>query len=402
MPPTVTVLLVAALAIGLAAAFRRAGLRRRALSGVEFVVLGAALGPSGVGLVSYGTVDALQPLLSLALGLSGLLIGLSARQRLGQRDALSAGVASASVVLAIVAVPCWLALTSFPQLVVHEEPLVLALALGAVAAVSAEPILLTVAKEAGSEGVVSGLVVGLSRASAAVAVCVFGVALALSRAQDASTVLGLTVAEWSLASAGVGVACGVLYGLFVGRRDDDERTYLATIGIVIFSSGLAAGMGVSPLFVNAVAGVAAATFSAHARSLHDRIRRLQAPSDVFILVVAGAMWPVPYGGGWLVAAAYLSLRAAALVVAPPLAVRAVDLELRAPRLGRGLLAQGGLAVAIAVNYCQVSPVDGPHVLTAVIAGLVVSDLLARGYARRLLADADEIRHSPLLPPERTS
>ena len=51
--------------------------------------------------------------------------------------------------------------------------------------------------------------------------------------------------------------------------------------------------------------------------------------------------------------------------------------LRTPRLARGLLAQGGLAVAMAVNYTQVRPDLNPRlILSAALLSVLLFEIVA--------------------------
>jgi hypothetical protein len=61
-----------------------------------------------------------------------------------------------------------------------------------------------------------------------------------------------------------------------------------------------------------------------------------------------------------------------------------------PRLGLGLVGQGGFAVAIALSFVMSSPDRAGVVLTAVLGGLVLSDLWSHRAVRRVLADAGEL------------
>jgi hypothetical protein len=68
------------------------------------------------------------------------------------------------------------------------------------------------------------------------------------------------------------------------------------------------------------------------------------------------------------------------LVAPP--------ELRSPKLGRALLAQGGIAVALAVNYTQVRPDLNPDViLTATLVSVLLFDIVASRETGEVVAQA---------------
>jgi hypothetical protein len=70
------------------------------------------------------------------------------------------------------------------------------------------------------------------------------------------------------------------------------------------------------------------------------------------------------------------VRLAARIVGGWIAGRRLE-ALRSPRLGRALLAQGGLAVALAINYTQVHPeLNSDLVLTATLVSVLLFEIVA--------------------------
>lgn len=392
MPVTVAVVLVAGAAFLIRWAVGRRFARGRLVGGLEFVVLGLAMGPQLLGVISEEMIAILQPIVSFALGLLGFLLGLSIRHRF-QSGWAAAAICSAVIVAGSVGAGLTLGINLSGISIV--EPFWLALALAAMAAVSSERCIDLVCATVGARGPVTDLLHAIARISSVVAVAGFGCALAFFRASDA---FDLSRAEWLLVAVAVGAVCGILYRLFIGRDHSEELTFLATIGVVIFASGLASGMGMSPLFVNMIAGLTVAALSTRADELSAQLDRLEPPLEVAILVFGGLLWSAPAGVGWLVAAAWVALRLGSLLFAPALALRLTSTGEATPRIGHGLFAEGPLVMAIAVNFAQISPPAANVALTAAILALFVTDILAAGALRRVIADAGEIRHAELLQP----
>ena len=389
---TVSVVIVVICAFGLRQGARLLQDRGLLLAGTEYMLLGMAVGPLGAGVLSGDRMLVLQPVLSLALGLLGFLLGLSLRRRFDSGWA-APGLLSAALVSGLVGGAALLALPLLPADTSAGRPRLLALVLAAMAAVSSHRALVRVSEHFGARGPVGLALQVFARTSVIVAIAVFGITLAVARAQS---VLELSRVEWILAATAAGVGCGVLYRVFVGARDHDDRTFLATIAIVVFSSGLAAGMGMSPLFVNAVAGLTLALLSAQAETLSLQLARLEGPTRVTVFVLAGAMWIPPSGWAWLLPVGYVVCRLFALRLAPALALTSLGSGTTLPGVGRAMLAQGVLTVAIAVNLAQVAPALGPVALTAALFGLLATDALGRYTIHGLLADSGEIVHADLL------
>lgn len=374
-------------------------LRRRFVlpSAGIYALVGIAVGPLGLGIVDARILQELQPALSLLLGLIGFGMGLLLRRQLADARGLEVGLALGAAVVVTVAAATWAALyallggfTGAP--VDPWVPVWPAVAVGAVAAVCDAHLLRSLADRAGARGPVRDLTATLAVASSIVAVAALGLSLALARARDAAVGLHLTPTEWLLAALAAGVACGVLFVLFVGRWGNDQRAFLATVAIVTFASGIAAAIGISPLLAGMIAGLTVSVLSAHAEQVGDALERLETPAVVGIVVLAGATWSPPQLALWLPVVLYLGVRPLALRTAAFTLPRVVAGLPRAHRLGSALLPQGALGAAIAANFAQVFPQHAPLVLSVGLVGLLVSD--AAGYAtvRRVLADAGEIVH----------
>jgi Kef-type K+ transport system membrane component KefB len=243
----------------------------------------------------------------------------------------------------------------------------------------------------GSEGRVGDVIEAAARASQLTAIFVLGLVLASARATDAANRFAMTVTEWELAAVAIGVVCGLLFGLFVGRESESSRIFLATIGLVTFASGIGSALGISPLFVNLLAGVTVSVASPHADKLREQLERLAHPLFVLIMVFAGAMWTPVSGTLWIVVAAYVLFRFASRRAAMSFITGSfLETPLQTPRLGNGLLAQGTLAPAIAVNCTLRFPEFDAVLLSTVLVGALASELWSQQALRKLLDDAGEI------------
>jgi hypothetical protein len=357
-----------------------------------YLLVGLGVGPLGLDVVDGERLVLLQPVLSLLLGLVGFVLGLGLRRRFSEAKGLEAGVLGGAFTAAAVGGAGWgIAWLLGVDAVVADAPWAL-VGLGALAAVSDSDVIAHLADRASARGPVRQLLQAMALAGSVVAVSVFGLSLALARAKTGGAALGLTPVEWLLAALAVGVGCGLLFHLFVGKWEGSQRTFLATVAVITFASGMAAGLDISPLLVGLVAGATVSVVSAEARELATVMENLEAPATVAILVLAGAMWVPPALPGWAVVAGALLLRPAALRLGAWGAPRAIGGLPTGHRLGQALLPQGGLGIAIAVNLTQVFPVSGQVVLTAAMVGLVVYDVMGYAAVRRVLADAGEVVH----------
>lgn len=374
---------------------------RLALSGVEYLLVGALAGPYVAGLLGDEVMRQLDAVISVILGLAGFSLGLHVRTYLRGFGPLQVGLLAAAVTAASVGAAVYVLLsTEYAPDALYEQRLWLALTLGAAApAVSAMAIDLVAARTA-SVGAVTELVRGLAATGNFVAVVIAGASLAARRASVESARIGVTEPQWLAAVLALGIACGLLFRVFLGRSTtDDDRTFLASCGVIILTSGLAAALGISPLFTCAAAGATVSMTARKGGALEQVTERLERPALAMLSIFAGAMWRPIDGLVWVLPVAY----AAARLIAIPIAAR-VALFTRpglAPVVGVGpaLLGQGSVAAAIAINHAQIYPAEGAVVFATILTPMVLIDIIAPSRLRRFYANAGESGRGRLRPAE---
>jgi len=391
------------------------------LSGAEYMVVGVLLGPHlGLGLIAQPTLEFLRPFVSLLLGLVGFLIGLRGHEAVrsvrgtlvGFGSAL--GVVGACSLCLLPILVSWVPLepeqTGFvlqrdvwrgPGLVLEiyltSGHLWLALCLGAAAAVASSAVVEGFRRVHGAEGAVTDFLHAATRASQLTAIIIVGLVLATTRAAESGGVVSLNIVQWELAAILGSVVCGLLFGWFLGKDEDPSRIFLASVGLVTFAAGAGAVLAVSPVFVNLVAGLTVTMTSKHASRLLRELERLQHVLFVLVMIFAGTMWRPVSGWLWLLPLSYVAAR----LVARHLITGALSrllLSERIPRVGNGFMGQGTLAVALAVDVSLRFPEWASIVLTTVLLGTLLSELLSQRAMRRLLADAGELGSNVNLAP----
>lgn len=385
------------------------------VSGIEYAVVGVLIGPlMPWGLIGEDTLRSLDLLISLLLGLVGFTIGLHAREALRRFDHFLAGSAAALLIALVVgltvlgllqwiepayladpapllAIPVWTDGARLYQLWAANDALWLALTLGAAAAIASSTAIRAATERWQAEGPPVVLLHDLAAAGHVIAVLLFGLALAGDRAIDAADNYGLSLVEWSLLIGAAGGITGLLFMIFIGGAEDDLRLYLATLGVVIFAAGIGAALGVSPLFVNMVAGLTVAATSVHGDRLRVNLDQLHRPASILLMVFAGIAWRPIAGWLWLIPIAYLLTRVGTRLLASRWAVSTFVHGVELRRVGGGLIGQGALAAAIALSYAQGHSERGHLVLSAVLLPMLITDLFAVRTLRGVLANAGAIR-----------
>ncbi len=397
MTPAVAVVVLLAFAFAMERLLRRASWSVANLSGIEYLAAGVFLGEGATGFIGPEVAVRLDAFAAVVLGLYGFLLGLSLAGDKARRGA-SEGFVAAAIGAAVVAVGL-LKLGTFAGIVAtDDEALWLALGVAAVSMAGSEAVCLDGLRTVGARGPVALRLAGMARASGIAAVALLGIVLAAARWHQPAGDEELRLWVWVLVSGAAGALSGLLFRGFLGPDAPEDRTFLATVAIVIFATGLATAMGISPLFVNVVAGLTVALVSPHASQLRRVLSRLEHPVEILVLLLAGLAWRQPELWGWMVVPAFLVLRVVGLSAGVGLLERLRPSGPPVPRLGWAMAGQGPLAAALALDLSGTRPGLGAVALTAAAASLLLTDLTSRRAIRRVLSDAGEVVHGlPLAP-----
>jgi hypothetical protein len=233
-----------------------------------------------------------------------------------------------------------------------------------------------------------------ARIDALVAVVAFGLVLAVvHQGEVAPGVRPPTATEWAVINLAVGIASGVLFHLFLGPRGhlDEGRLFVALAGAIVVASGASYYLNLSPIYTNLILGFILANSGSAHRDATRLLLSTERPVYLALLLFAGAAWSPGSAELLFIAplfvvvrlgARYLGGWVAGTAVAPP--------ELRTHDLGRGLLAQGGIAVAIAMNYAQVHQELAPRlILTATLLSVLLFEIVASREASAWLASLQQ-------------
>ncbi len=390
----------------LAAHFASEWLARRFLvvSGAEYLLLGALLGPRVSGVIQAGMLDDFAPFLTLALGWVGALVGAqfafadllripAARFRVAFTEASLAFVAMAAISAALV---MGLFAPAPRTLVVP------ALALASIAVSSAPAGAAVTARHLGIRGRLVRQLHVTTAVDGLVAITAFGVLLAVSHTAPVRAARAPTPTEWVVITFAIGIVGGALFHLFLGSERGADRLFVALAGALILTSGAAAYLRISSLLTSLLVGLVLVNTSPARDEIRRVLIRVERPLYFVLLIFAGAAWR-PGGGDLLVfAVLFVVLRVAGKVLAASAAASAYGaIPTLGSRWGWGLVGHGGLAVAVALSYrLYDQSAIGDAVFTAALASVLVTDFAGARLVHALLKSAPGGARRPVgTPPE---
>jgi len=366
----------------------RRGLREPAMEGVSFLVVGLALGGRGFGLFPDDLLVSMRVVVLFGLAWIGLVFGVQVELRIIRRLVpwqrwagwLTPTAVGFSVVLG--------------ALVAGLSP-ALSLGLGAVAmAASPSPLEgLTRGRLVQDRGAIRLLKLVMAFAGLP-AMIVFAVAAALASPLAEA---GGEVPAWQLVIVTAAVGALVGYALVVLVRGVQEHIRLLTLagGAMCLVAGATGVLGLSALPAAACAGAVLVNRCFFPSRMLRVAHSLERPMLVALLVLVGASWQ---GASFsLVAFVLLTVvRAIAAWVSGEVLqkiARSRHVTSQTGGLGFGLLPQGELALGLLVAIVSFFP-ETAGILEAVVAAIVVNNLIGGWWLRRRLAGADVVEAGP--------
>lgn len=358
----------------------RLGLRGVVLAGFPFIAIGLVAGLPSVGVLTDDVLPKLRPLLQFGLGWIGFIIG--AHLDIKILDRVPRGTAyliliEAIAPFAVTAVAAGAVMISvFGQSLGDPATWRDVVLLGAAAAMTAPRRFRGLANVAWREG--RGADVLLGQLDEIVGVLGLLFITAYFRG-DQGGAWQLPGTAWLFVEVGLGVVVGVLIYALIRLPGSSAEFLAIVLGSLAFASGLASVLRVSPLVVSFVAGTLITNFPNEQRADVFRIlTRLEHPIHLLFLVIAGALWNVSDGRGWLLVPLFVVCR----IVGKWLGILTSRATLRGTvpddfiERRSLILPMSTMALALVVSVERFRSVGLAWVVTAVIGSSIIFEAMA--------------------------
>ena len=373
------------------------GLRLLFAAGTHWLLVGYVLGPQALGLLTPDLLDALSPVIMLGLGWIGLLFGLQfevealKRFRPGEHGAALAQAAVAFVVLAGGGLGAL-------ELLGVDDPLALPLTLAGAAAgsISTPTGLAVVFGSVRATGPVSRLLSLSASLDASVGLLALAVVLAWHHPPSLMADVPLAPLRWLAVTVLLGLLFGWLFMSLIRERGDPREFVLFVLGLALLAAGTHAFFSVSALFGCALAGAFIANATTQRERTFEVLSAWETPVHVLFLLLSGALLRFT---GWILVPlvlGYVLLRTAGKLLGGAGLARVLPPGHRRRDLGLGLMAQGGLSVAMAVSVHHLIGEIYPEstasdlFFATVVLGVAACEMIGPPLIRRLLVSADEV------------
>ncbi len=374
------------------------GARFLFVTGAHFLFIGFLLGPV-IGLLSRDVIYEFYPLLALGIAWVGLLFGLQLEVQQIKRFPRS--LTLAALVQAGIAFLVFYVLALFavlPFFNVDESTQAVLLAAAATACVSSPLGVSTVAVNI--RGRTSELLLYFSSLDGIVGIIALQLIFALYHPLRSTGLNVAAGAEWIVIAVAVAAVFAIFLLWLTRPKPDSDELMLFLLGSALFLGGASLYLGVSTLFVAMIAGAVIANLSPLRRRIFSTLREWEKPIYVILLLLLGALVDVR---SWVVlplAIGYTVVRLVAKLAGAWVAARAIRPLIEVPdTLGLGLITQGGMSLALALAIVLAyGGLDGAstelvNFTSAVVIGVVLSELIGPFLTRHLLDSAGELQGS---------
>ncbi|CAN2044195.1 Cation/H+ exchanger domain-containing protein [Candidatus Magnetomoraceae bacterium gMMP-1] len=364
------------------------------LTGTEFLFLGLLLGPQFLNLFDETTRKGLAPLSALVLGWIGLLYGFQfeiVKLRRFPIEYLKAAKFEAVFTLLIVFFAAYAAIVLFFQ-IPDSMIFPISLTLAATAACTTQTGIALIGREAAFQRRNTlKLLKYISSIDGLGAILIFGMAFILRDASFDEISWFYNMLWGILISLSASLGLLFLFTVILKKRLIETELILIVIGMIILTSGMASSLQISPLLTNFFVGLWLVNMSRDKERIYNILITTEKPAYILLLVFLGSEWYIDSGWIFLGAGAYWLWRSSGKIISGFIITRFITvLKAHPPHLGFGLLEQGGLPLAMLLDFRQGFPCEITiQLMSLVLVAVVYNDVLSPHFLKKLLQKSHE-------------
>ncbi len=378
-------------------------------SGIEYIFLGILLGPSFSNWItktfqfSYPQIITneillqLSPGISAAIGFVGLTYGLKFKfKNFAKVEPEHYRLIFADIIVSIILIGG----ASFGLLYYFFydgenllEIIAAAYALSIMGGVTSHYLIDVVIKRYNLNGKISNALSNVAALNVNFNIFIYGILFSIIHL-GASDKINFTPTEWVVVSILLAVIVGILFFIFIGREQDENKLFVAVLGIAIFTSGTAYFLNFSPLYMNFILGVILTNLSKISDKIYSSLNRLMHPFGILIVIMAGFYWAP--SGLWVFifsVIGFILLRFYAKRFSGYLAYKtSYDRDKLQLEIGRGLFPSDIVVAAMVIDYINVYQNQfTPIVVSCILSALIFYSIIGFSTTKNYLIDVGEIK-----------
>lgn len=340
-----------------------------------YLLVGLLLGSSVLNLVDTKTLETLEPINNIALGLIAFIIGgefsFENLRKLGRSVMLIAILEVAGAFTFVAAV----------MVLVFRLPLSTALIFGAISSATAPAATVLVLRELKAKGPLTDTLLAVVAIDDALCVIAFGLATTAAKALSSGVLAAATL--WRpIIELGGSVVLGGLLGLvlaFTARRLRNHTDLLVVaLGLVFLSGGASSWLHLSPLLTTMTLGCTLVNLSREqSNKAFAAIKTMDTPIYVAFFAMAGASLHLAYlWNVGLIGVGYILARVAGKAAGASLGATLGQSPASVRKyLGLGLVPQAGVAIGVTMLARQEFPALAQMLTTVILGSVVIYEII---------------------------
>ncbi|NQT32706.1 MAG: cation:proton antiporter [Candidatus Omnitrophica bacterium] len=351
-----------------------------------YIIIGLILGRTFVGFLDASTVNSFRPVIQLALGIIGFMIGSEI-----QLDRFKRYSRSIYTILFIEAFLTFFLVAGVTAVITQK--IYMGLILGALASATAPAATYSVLGEYKARGPLTMTTLSIVALDDALALLIYGFASVFARSLIVHAdlpmirMMAIPLAQ-IITSVFVGALAGVVLHKIIAKTHDRERMLPFALGTIILVVGLSIYFKVDPILASMVLGAVVSNLqSSENREMFDLIKRFSPPIFILFFVLVGARLDartLAEGNILFLAIAYIVARSIGKVAGAYLGGKLSGAKPTVTKyLGFCLFDQAGVAVGLAIAAYHTFSVLGGE---AALAGVtIISIITATTFLLQLIA-----------------
>lgn len=368
-----------------------------------YIIIGLLIGESFNGFLSGSTIDSFRPIISLALGIIGFMIGSEIhldRFRRYSRSIYTILFMEAFLTFFLVAIVT----------VLITGKIYIGLILGALSSATAPAATYSVLGEYKARGPVTMTTLSIVALDDALALLIYGFASVFARSmivhQATSFVKVVAMPLFQiLASVAIGALAGYILHRIVSKIKDRDYILPVALGTILLADGISIFVKVDPILACMVLGAVVSNLqSTEHREMFDMIKKFSPPIFILFFVLVGARLnasTLMEKGILFLAIAYILSRSVGKVVGAYIGGKLSKADNTVTKyLGFCLFDQAGVAVGLAIatyhtfgSLGEEARLAGLLIMSIITATTFILQLIAPPMIRYGVTKADEVNRN---------
>lgn len=182
--------------------------------------------------------------------------------------------------------------------------------------------------------------------------------------------------QWFLLPIFIGIICALILIILSKSKFSQQEFFVFIIGTVLLVGGLAMKTHNSPLISGFICGIIVANFCRHRLRALETLVHSEKSIYIILLIIIGAGWKLTFNYILVITAIYFMVRILGKMIGTFMATRTLKADFNIPSTaGLGLISEGGLAVAIIMNFSCLYPSLSDYLVTIVIISMFINEII---------------------------